>query len=50
VFSEANRFGADYELMLCSADGRDAASSTGVRVAVDPAVPSPAVMAGPCTT
>jgi transcriptional regulator GlxA family with amidase domain len=37
VFSEANRFGADYELMLCSADGRDVASSTGMRIRVDAA-------------
>lgn len=35
VFSEANRFGAGYELLLCSAAGRDVASSTGMRIAVD---------------
>ena len=35
VFSEATRFGADYELLLCSPDGRDVASSTGMRVLVD---------------
>jgi len=35
VFSEANRFGADYELVLCSPGGADATSSTGMRVAVD---------------
>lgn len=35
VFSEATRFGADYELLLCSPDGRDVASSTGMRVPVD---------------
>jgi transcriptional regulator GlxA family with amidase domain len=37
VFCEANRFGADYELLLCSPDGRDVASSTGMRVPVDTA-------------
>jgi transcriptional regulator GlxA family with amidase domain len=37
VFSEANRFGAGYELLLCSAAGRDVASSTGMRIAVDSA-------------
>jgi transcriptional regulator GlxA family with amidase domain len=35
VFSEANRFSADYEVLLFSADGRDVASSTGMRVCVD---------------
>ncbi|MDQ0383121.1 GlxA family transcriptional regulator [Amycolatopsis thermophila] len=35
VFAEANRFGADYELLLCSAGGRDVSSSTGMRVPVD---------------
>ncbi|HSZ41940.1 MAG TPA: GlxA family transcriptional regulator [Trebonia sp.] len=35
VFSEASRFGADYELLLCSADGRDVSSSTGMRLPVD---------------
>jgi transcriptional regulator GlxA family with amidase domain len=34
VFIEANRFGADYEVMLYSPDGRDVASSTGMRVSV----------------
>jgi transcriptional regulator GlxA family with amidase domain len=37
VFSEANRFGADYELIVCSADGRDVATSTGMRISVDAA-------------
>ena len=37
VFSEANRFGADYEVVLYSADGRDVASSTGRRISVDAA-------------
>ena len=37
VFSEANLFGADYEIVLCSADGRDVASSTGMRISVDAA-------------
>ena len=46
VFSEANRFGADYELVLCSADGRDVTSSTGMRIAVDAA----AADAGPLNT
>ena len=43
VFSEANRFGADYEVMLYSADGRDVASSTGMRISVHAA----AVNTGP---
>jgi transcriptional regulator GlxA family with amidase domain len=34
VFNEANRFGADYELMLYSTDGHDVASSTGMRIGV----------------
>jgi transcriptional regulator GlxA family with amidase domain len=34
VFSEANRFGGDYEVMLYSADGREVSSSTGVRIGV----------------
>jgi transcriptional regulator GlxA family with amidase domain len=37
VFSEANLFGADYEIVLCSADGRDVSSSTGMRISVDAA-------------
>lgn len=35
VFSEANRFGADYELVLCSVGGTDVVSSTGMRIPVD---------------
>ena len=35
VFSEANRIGADYELVLCSVDGREVTSSTGLRIPVD---------------
>ena len=30
VFAEANRFGADYEVMLYSADGQNVVSSTGM--------------------
>lgn len=37
VFSEANLFGASYELVLCSADGRHVGSSTGMRLGVDTA-------------
>ena len=37
VFTEANRFGADYEVMLYSADGREVASSTGMRFGVNAA-------------
>jgi transcriptional regulator GlxA family with amidase domain len=37
VFNEANLFGARYRLVLCSADGRDVASSTGMRISVDAA-------------
>lgn len=35
VFAEANRFGADYELLVCSPDGTPVASSTGLRIHVD---------------
>ncbi|GAB2985830.1 GlxA family transcriptional regulator [Amycolatopsis acidiphila] len=35
VFAEANRFGADYRLVLCSVGGRDVSSSTGMRIHVD---------------
>ncbi len=35
VFSEANRLGARYELVLCSVGGREVASSTGLRIPVD---------------
>ncbi|WP_369194363.1 GlxA family transcriptional regulator [Streptomyces djakartensis] len=35
VFSEANRFGADYRLAIVSVDGGPVASSIGVRVPVD---------------
>jgi transcriptional regulator GlxA family with amidase domain len=37
VFSEANRFGADYEIVLYSPDGHEVASSTGLRINVDAA-------------
>jgi transcriptional regulator GlxA family with amidase domain len=37
VFAEANRFGARYRLVLCSPDGREVASSTGMRISVDAA-------------
>ena len=37
VFTEANLFGACYRLVLCSPDGRDVTSSTGMRVSVDAA-------------
>jgi transcriptional regulator GlxA family with amidase domain len=46
VFSEANRFGADYGIVLCSVDGHDVSSSTGMRIAVDTA----AADAGPLDT
>jgi transcriptional regulator GlxA family with amidase domain len=35
VFSEANRLGADYRLTLCSPDGKEVLSSTGMRIPVD---------------
>jgi transcriptional regulator GlxA family with amidase domain len=35
VFSEANRYGADYRLSLVSVDGTSVSSSIGVRVPVD---------------
>ncbi|MFE0629225.1 GlxA family transcriptional regulator [Streptomyces sp. NPDC058864] len=34
VFAEANRFGADYEVVLVSPTGADVTSSAGVRIAV----------------
>lgn len=40
VFKEANRFGADYRIVLLSPTGADVMSSLGVRVAVDGAVSS----------
>jgi len=43
VFTEASRFGADYEVLLYSADGQNVVSSTGMRFAVDAA----AAEAGP---
>ena len=43
VFTEASRFGADYEVMLYSADGQNVVSSTGMRFGVDAA----AAEAGP---
>jgi transcriptional regulator GlxA family with amidase domain len=38
VFSEANRFGARYELVTYTHDGREVRSSTGIRLAADAAV------------
>ncbi|HEX3782811.1 MAG TPA: GlxA family transcriptional regulator [Pseudonocardiaceae bacterium] len=35
VFSEANRLGTDYRLIVCSVGGKDVASSTGMRIPVD---------------
>jgi transcriptional regulator GlxA family with amidase domain len=35
VFQEANRFGAAYRIVVCSPDGRDVATSTGMRISVD---------------
>lgn len=46
VFSEANRFGADYDLVLYSPDGNDVTSSTGMRISVDAA----AAGGGPLST
>ncbi|WP_435208474.1 GlxA family transcriptional regulator [Micromonospora sp. bgisy143] len=44
VFKEANRFGADYRIVLLSPNGADVTSSLGVRMAVDGAVtPAPDV-------
>ncbi|WP_460917253.1 GlxA family transcriptional regulator [Plantactinospora veratri] len=43
VFKEANRFGADYRIVLLSPTGADVTSNLGVRIAVDGAVtPDPA--------
>ncbi|GAA5144618.1 GlxA family transcriptional regulator [Pseudonocardia eucalypti] len=35
VFSEANRYGADYRVITCSTDGRPVRSSTGIQLAAD---------------
>lgn len=35
VFQEANRYGANYRLVICSPDGRDVTTSTGMRISVD---------------
>src|ERR1700742_1479571 len=40
VFKEANRFGADYQVVLLSPTGADVTSNLGVRIAVDGAVSS----------
>ncbi len=40
VFREANRFGADYRIVLMSPDGADVMSNLGVRIAVEGAVSS----------
>jgi transcriptional regulator GlxA family with amidase domain len=40
VFKEANRFGADYEIVLLSPTGAGVTSSLGIRMAVDGAVSS----------
>jgi transcriptional regulator GlxA family with amidase domain len=37
VFHEANRYGAHYRVTVCSPDGRDVATSTGMRISVDAA-------------
>ncbi|WP_223189426.1 hypothetical protein [Nonomuraea terrae] len=51
VFKEANRFGADYRIVLLSPTGADITSNLGVRIAVDGAVSSePAISASTCTT
>jgi transcriptional regulator GlxA family with amidase domain len=40
VFKEANRFGADYRIVLVSPTGADVTSNLGIRIAVDNAVSS----------
>ncbi|MGW3612390.1 hypothetical protein ACWD6N_21315 [Micromonospora sp. NPDC005163] len=40
VFKEANRFGADYRIVLLSPAGADVTSNLGVRIAVEGAVSS----------
>jgi transcriptional regulator GlxA family with amidase domain len=42
VFKEANRFGADYRIVLVSPTGADVTSNLGIRIAVDAAAPEPA--------
>ncbi|MEV5650942.1 GlxA family transcriptional regulator [Nocardia sp. NPDC052254] len=37
VFAEANRFGAHYRLVMCSPEGQDVSTSTGLRISVDTA-------------
>ncbi|WP_307167138.1 GlxA family transcriptional regulator [Streptomyces rishiriensis] len=41
VFGEANRLGADYEIVLVSPTGADVTSSLGIRIAVDGAATDP---------
>jgi transcriptional regulator GlxA family with amidase domain len=44
VFKEANRFGADYDIVLLSPTGADVTTNLGVRIAADGALsPEPAV-------
>lgn len=38
VFTEANRFGADYQLKIASVDGRDVTTSIGARLGVTDAI------------
>jgi hypothetical protein len=37
VFTDANRFGADYHVSLYSPDGHEVVASTGMRFSVDAA-------------
>jgi transcriptional regulator GlxA family with amidase domain len=45
AFSEANRFGADYQVVLDSADGHELASSTRMRISVHAAAADPGPLA-----
>jgi transcriptional regulator GlxA family with amidase domain len=40
VFSEANRFGASYQVVMASVDGRDVVTSVGTRIAVSTSIGS----------
>jgi transcriptional regulator GlxA family with amidase domain len=40
VFSEANRFGADYRIRTASVDGRDVTTSIGIRIGVTDSIAS----------
>ena len=40
VFTEANRFGASYRVVMASVDGQDVVTSVGTRIAVSTSIGS----------